>query len=121
MTTRAELKQAYKDRPPQAGVLRIVNTANGKVLLSGSLSLDGKLNRHRFLLDAGMHANPALQADWKALGAGAFTFEIVERVQIKDEPGFDLEAELGLLEELWVEKVRPFGERGYNVAGRIRE
>ena len=121
MKTREALKQEYKDRPPQVGVLRITNGANGKVLLAGSMNLDGKLNRHRFLLDAGMHANAALQEDWKKFGADSFTFEVLERVQIKDDPGFNLEDALTLLEEIWIEKVQPFGDRGYNLEGRVRE
>jgi hypothetical protein len=48
------------------------------------------------------------------LGPGAFTFEILEVVKPSDEPTFCLEDELTLLEQIWMEKLRPFGERGYN-------
>jgi hypothetical protein len=48
-------------------------------------------------------------------------FEILEVVQVKDDPNFNLKDELTLLEQIWLEKLQPFGERGYNTSDRIRE
>ncbi len=117
---RRELQRAYRERPPTAGVYRIRNTANGKALLGSRLRLDGALNAHRFSLAHGSHRNALLQREWNEYGPDAFTFEILEVVKVKDEPGFDLEAELTLLEEVWREELRPTGERGYNEDDRIR-
>jgi len=114
MATKEEMKRAYKEAPKQAGVFTITNTVEGKVFLGKAMNLHGPLNRHRFQLEMGMHPNRGLQADWKRLGADAFTFEIAEVVRIKDTPGFDLEEELLLLESVWVEKLKPFGARGYH-------
>lgn len=116
-----ELKRAYRERPKTAGVFQIKNTVSGKLYLGSSLNLDGTLNRHRFMLANGSHFNRALQEDWKQAGPDAFVLEILETVDVRDEPGFDLEGELGLLEEIWLEKLRPVEPRGYNTGTRIRE
>ena len=73
------------------------------------------------MLKVGSHTNKALQNDWNELGPEQFTLEILEEVQRKDDPGFNLEDELTLLEMIWLEKLQPFGERGYNLNERIRE
>ena len=121
METRAELKRQYKEMPNQPGVFLITNTANGKILLGSSANLYGLLNRHRFLLSSGLHWNKQLQQDWKQFGADCFNFEVVEVIEVKDDPAFNLEEELSLLEEVWLEKTQPFGERGYNKDSKIRE
>jgi hypothetical protein len=50
MKSRKELKREYKERQKPAGVFRVKNTANNKVLLGSSLNLEGSLNKHRFML-----------------------------------------------------------------------
>ena len=117
--TRAELRRAYKKTPRQAGIFRIKNTRTGKILLGSSTNLHGPLNKHRFILSIGRHDNAALQNDWNQFGPDAFSFEILEIVKPSDDPSFCLEDELTLLEQIWLEKLQPFGERGYN-QGPIR-
>ena len=119
--TRKEIHREYKERVKPAGVFQVKNLTNGKVLLGSSLNLEGPLNRHRFMLKIGSHTNKALQKDWDELGPDQFTFEILEEVKRKDDPNFNLKDELTLLEMIWLEKLQPFGERGYNVTANIRE
>jgi len=119
--SRKELQREYKERIKSAGVYQVKNMANGKVLLGSSLNLEGPLNRHRFMLKVGSHPNKALQKDWDELGPDQFVFEILEEFKPKDDPGFNLKDELTLLEMIWLEKLQPFGERGYNVNANIRE
>ena len=119
--SRKELNREYKERVKPAGVYQVKNIANGKVLLGSSLNLEGPLNRHRFMLKIGSHTNKALQKDWDELGPDQFVFEILEEVKRKDDPSFNLKDELTLLEMIWLEKLQPFGERGYNVNANIRE
>jgi hypothetical protein len=116
-----ELKRQYKERVKTAGVFQVKNTANGRVLLGSSLNLDGPLNGHRFMLTIGTHRNEALQKDWNTYGADKFVFEVLEVVKVKDDPHFDVADELTLLEEIWVEKLHPFGEHGYNEGRKIRQ
>jgi hypothetical protein len=113
--TRAELKRAYKEAPRQAGVYQVKNQQSGKILLGSSTNLHGPLNKHRFMLSIGRHNNAALQADWNRLGPDAFTFEILEAVKPSDDPRFNLDDELTLLEQIWLEKLGLPGERGYNL------
>ena len=117
--TRAELRRAYKETARQAGIFQIKNTKTGRILLGSSTNLHGPLNKHRFMLTIGRHDNAALQNDWKQFGPDVFSFEILEIVKPSDHPNFCLEDELTLLEEIWLEKLQPFGERGYN-QGPIR-
>jgi hypothetical protein len=121
MTTRDDLKRQYKETPKTAGIFQIINTTNGKILLGSSKNLEGKLNKHRFQLASGRHPNRELQEDWDRMGEDAFRFEIAEVVERKDNPKFNLDDELSLLEEIWIKKTRPCGERGYNKYLKIRE
>ncbi|MGA9116742.1 MAG: GIY-YIG nuclease family protein [Bacteroidota bacterium] len=121
MKSRADLKREYKERRKPAGVFRIRNKANGKIMLGSSLNLEGPLNSHRFMLTIGSHRNEVLQKEWSEFGSGAFEFEILETVKVKDDPHFDISDELTLLEEIWLEKLQPFGERGYNTDRNIRQ
>jgi hypothetical protein len=119
--SRQELKREYRERKKPAGVFQVRNTKNGKVLLGSSLNLEGPLNSHRFMLTIGRHRNEALQDDWNIYGPAAFVFEVLETVREPEDAPYDLSEELALLEEIWIEKLQPFGNRGYNVDRRIRQ
>jgi hypothetical protein len=121
VNSRRESKRAYKERAKPAGIFQVKNTVNGKVLLGSSLNLEGPLNSHKFMLSIGRHRNEELQKEWNEFGATKFVFEILEVVKISAEPGFDINDELALLEEIWLEKLQPFGERGYNRNTEIRQ
>ena len=121
MKTRKELNREYQERPKPAGVFQVKNTVNGKVLLGSSLNLDGALNGHQFMLKIGSHRNKELLADWNEYGADKFVFEILEEVRVRDDPNFNLGDELTLLEMIWLEKLQPFGEKGYNANNNIRQ
>ena len=116
-----DIKREYKERKKPAGVFQIKNTANGKILLGSSLNLEGPLNGHKFMLTIGGHRNQALQKDWNEFGKDRFVFEVLEVVKVKDDPNFNLEDELTLLEQIWLEKLQPFGEKGYNTDSHIRQ
>ena len=119
--TRKEIHREYKERVKPSGVYQVKNLSNSRVLLGSSLNLEGPLNRHRFMLKISSHPNKELQKDWNELGADQFAFEILEVVQVQDDPNFNIKDELTLLEQIWLEKLQPIGERGYNLNDRIRE
>lgn len=119
--SRKELNQEYVKRVKPAGVFQIKNTANGKVLLGSSLNLEGPLNSHRFMLKIQSHRNKVLQQEWNEYGEDHFVFEILETVTAKDDPNFNLSDELTLLEMIWLEKLQPFSEQGYNLNTNIRQ
>jgi len=120
--SKKDIQREYKDRAKSAGVFQVKNVINDKVLLGSSLNLDGPLNGHRFMLEISGHTNKALQKEWNVFGADKFVFEILEVVKVKnDDPNFNLDDELTLLEQIWLEKLQPFGERGYNIDAHIRQ
>jgi hypothetical protein len=121
MKPRKEIHLEYKERVKPSGVFQIKNMGNSKVLLGSSLNLEGPLHKHRFMLRVNSHPNKELQKDWNELGPDQFSFEILETVQLGYQPSFNLKDELTLLEEIWLEKLQPFGERGYNASAKIRE
>lgn len=121
MKSKKDIKREYKERNKAAGIFQVKNTENGKVLLGSSLNLEGPLNSHKFMLTIGRHRNKALQKEWNEYGPDKFVFEVLEVVKVKDDSNFNLADELTLLEQIWLEKLHPFGERGYNKDPNIRQ
>jgi len=113
-----DLKRQYREEKRPAGVFQIRNLEDEKIFVVAGRDLPSLVNRHRFQLEAGGHPNKRLQADWNALGADRFAFETLDTLgdDVKDVSG-----ELAMLEEIWLEDLRPFGERGYNEPKRGRE
>jgi len=101
------------------GVYQIRNKVNGKILLGSSMYLDTIWNRHAFQLKMGSHMNKTLQQDWNQYGEDAFTFEVLEQLKPSvetystDEELKEYESDIKVLEELWVEKLQPYGDQGY--------
>jgi group I intron endonuclease len=114
-----DLKREYLETARPMGVFQIRNLTNEKVFIGSSLNLDGILNRHKFALTAGNHQNKALQADWNELGAESFAFEILEELEPREN--LDNRRELSFLEDLWLEKLEPYGDKGYNERKMTRE
>ena len=121
MKSKKDINREFKEREKPAGVFQVKNTVNGKVLLGSSLNLEGPLNGHKFMLTIGSHRNKVLQQEWNEYGPDKFIFEILEVVKVKDDPNFNLSDELTLLEQIWLEKLQPFGERGFNLDTNIRQ
>lgn len=114
-----ELKREYKLNHRPMGVYQLRNVVNEKVLIGAALDLPGILNRHKFQLKMGNHPNGVLQAEWNEIGGESFAFEILDEIMPKE--GRDHREELAFLEELWLEKSQPYGDRGYNEKKKGRE
>jgi hypothetical protein len=108
-----ELKRNYLRARRPMGVFLIRNLTNEKVFLAVGVDLQGLLNRHKFELKAGSHKNRELQSDWNDLGADRFAFEILDQMEPRDD-ATESRKDLASLKQLWLEKLRPYGERGYN-------
>ena len=114
MDRRAARRQ-YKETQQPAGVFKITNQKNGKIFLDKTPNLRGRENRFRMEFKTGSLRQPTgLVNDLRAQGPDDFTFEVLEVLEVSDAPGADLESELEALLELWLEKLEPFNERGYN-------
>ena len=114
MIDKKELKKLYKQTLPPMGIYRIKNLVNGKIFIGSSLNLHGKSNSFKFQLRSGVHVNSELQKDFNQFGEDNFVFEIVDLLEPKDDPEYDYREDLKVFLELWMEKLRPYGETGYN-------
>ncbi len=103
------------------GIFQIRNEVSGRIFVGSSMDLAAMFNRIRFQLFAGAHPNKELEADWKRLGADKFTFEVLEELVPREDANYDYRADLETLEDLWLEKLQPYGERGYNERKKTSE
>ena len=111
---RKALSRAYRETRRPMGVYQVRNTRDGRLLVARTVDPPSALNRERAALRFGAHQNAALQRDWNALGPDAFAFEVLDTLAVPDDqPGYDPTDDLRMLEALWLEKLEPFGERGY--------
>jgi hypothetical protein len=96
------------------GVFQIVNLRNGRSLIGKSNDLVAAMSRHRKELRAGSHSNEQLQKDWRDFGEDAFRFVNLATLSMKERSDFDTLKELDALEDLWLQKLQPYGTKGYN-------
>jgi hypothetical protein len=116
-----QLKQAYQLERRPMGVFQIRNLSNEKIFVAAGLELQGLINRHRFELEKGGHRNSELQSDWNELGSQGFAFEILDQMLPESDSRRDPRRELASLKSLWLEKLKPYGDRGYNERELKRE
>ena len=103
-----ELIAAYKSRPLTAGVTVIRNSINGRYLLETPINPRGTQNRFAFSQNTDNCVYAKLQADWKAFGKDAFTFEILEEIeQIPEQTPEEFKSDLETLGALWAAKFDP--------------
>jgi group I intron endonuclease len=62
-----------------SGIYQIRNIVNGKRYVGSAVNLRARWRQHQCELRKGRH-NPHLQSSWRKHGAGAFVFEIIERI-----------------------------------------
>jgi hypothetical protein len=108
-----ELRNEYKQKKFKIGVFQIRNTVNEKTFIGSSVNMDAIWNRNRMELNFGGHRNEALQADWKKFGEEAFRFEILSEIKQEDNQA-DYSREAKKLEEMFIEELQPFADKGYN-------
>jgi hypothetical protein len=108
------LIRGYKETRRPMGVYCIRNTVNGKLLVGKSSDLPAILNRQRAQLRSGSHPNPTLHKDLVEYGTEAFEVEVVDTLEVPEQADYDPAADLRILEQMWLDKLSPFGDRGYN-------
>lgn len=109
-----ELKKNYLQNPPPMGIFKVENVINKKVFVDFGLNVKGKINSCKFQLENNSHPNKYLQDDYKYFGATNFVFEIIDYLDPNENESNNYVDELKILEEMWIEKLQSFGERGYN-------
>ena len=113
MDKKEEIKR-YKNTQHQMGVFAIENKSNHKVLVGSSKDLVAIMNRYKVELGFGSCRNTTLQKDWSALGEEAFDFKVLELLDPLEDPAYDPTEDLEFLENIWIEKLDPFDDKGYN-------
>lgn len=96
----------YKERKTAGGVYKITNTLNSKSLIRCEIDLKSMENRFNFSVSTGSCVNIKIQKDWKAFGAKAFKFEILEEIEMKNDMSIiDFKKELKTLEEKYISEI----------------
>jgi hypothetical protein len=111
---RKALTREYRESQRPMGVYCIRNTVNGKMLVGKSIDLPSILNRQRAQLRAGSHPNPTLQKELSEYGGDAFEVEVLDTLEVPEQADYNPSADLRTLEQMWLDKLSPFGDRGYN-------
>jgi hypothetical protein len=110
--SRKELLEEYKQLKTYMGVIQITNNINGKIYVAAFSNLKNKWFAIQGQLDMGRYANLQLQKDWKELGPEAFTYEVLEEKEADEIT--DMRWAVKQMEKQWLEKLQPYGDRGYN-------
>lgn len=76
---------AYKDRRIATGVYALRFAGEDRVWVGGAKDLSGIENRQRFTMRTGGHPRRELQTAWKEYGEAAFSFEILETLDLPDD------------------------------------
>jgi len=113
MDRKAKIK-AYKETDSPMGIFQIVNKVNGKIFIGSSRNIPAILNRYKTELKLGSCRNTMLQKEWKEFGSDAFAFEELEILKSLDDQNYDPNEDLKILLDLWSEKLKPYGDNGYN-------
>jgi group I intron endonuclease len=121
MIDKKELKKKYKQTLPPMGIYQIKNLANGKILIGHTKNLNAKFNSYKFQLNANLHSNKYLQEEYNKFGEENFTIEVLDLLEPKEDLTINYENDLITLEELWLEKLKPYNEKGYNKEKVIRK
>jgi hypothetical protein len=96
---RAAARQARDTFPPM-GIYAIRDRASGHLLLGASRNVHAALNRARFELGMGKHADRVLQAEWNRSGVDGLAFEVLELVKERENAEYDYASELKALEQI---------------------
>ena len=111
---RKEKIKKYKQTVQPMGVYQIKNLKNGRIFIGSAKNLQGKINSHKFQLKNGLHLNKEMQQDYLEAGAESFSFDVLDVLPPKEDVNYNYSEDLKVLEAMWLEKLQPFGEKGYN-------
>ncbi|MGB8657997.1 MAG: GIY-YIG nuclease family protein [Candidatus Zixiibacteriota bacterium] len=109
-----EMTKKYKQTIQPMGIYQIKNMKNGKIYIGSAKDLRGKINSNKFQLKNGLHLNKEMQKDFSEIGEEGFSFEVLDYLKPKEDSNYDYTEELKVLEDMWLEKLQPYNEKGYN-------
>jgi len=120
-----ELAETYKHSFRKMGVYQIRIVKNGKIFVDASMDLDGAKNRLEFMKQTNLNAIPELRHDWKLYVGDSFVFEELDHIKPREEYLGDAaelkkyKDEADALLDLWLDKLQPYGDKGYNKPKRM--
>lgn len=112
MNKKRKLLAEFKEIKTYMGVAQIKNEVNGKIYIDSYPNLKNKWFTLQMQLDQGRFANAELQKDWKEFRAGSFTYEVLQ--QKETDKITDMRWEQKQLLKTWLQKLQPYGDKGYN-------
>lgn len=99
---RKDLVRDYRETRQQAGVYRLVNTANGRILVGSALNLASVANKLQFARTSNTVIDYRLKDDIAQYGAAVFELEVLETVApAADQSDAQVRDDLKVLEGLW--------------------
>jgi Straboviridae intron-associated endonuclease 1 len=93
--------------PSTSGIYKITCTANKRIYIGSATNLRERSRQHFRFLRQNKHHNQHLQRAWNKYGEQSFTFEVLEQV---------LPISLTAREQYWLNKLKPFDRKGFNIA-----
>jgi hypothetical protein len=114
---RKQLLAEYKEIKTLMGIVKITNQMNGKIFMKSYPNLKNKWLTIQGQLNMGRFANMELQKDWNRHGSQSFTYEVLEAKKTDDIT--DVRWAMKQMMKPWLEKLQPFGDRGYNKPPRM--
>lgn len=113
MDRKKELKQEYKEIKIEGGIYVITNKQNGKKFVASTPNFK-TLNGVKFTLENGLHTNKELQKEWNEYGKENFDIEQLEVLKKEANENRLDKKKLEKLLDKWLDKLKPFGEKGYH-------
>jgi len=114
MIDKKQIRQDYKLQKQPAGVFVVYNKVDNKVFIGTDKNLPAVLRRFDFTLKMGSFPFQELIDDYKKLGEKNFEVKVLDELEIKDETEYELDKELKMLGEMWIEKLKREGVTFYN-------
>jgi hypothetical protein len=108
-------KRAYQEQTQPMGIVVVRNLKDGRCYIERSKNTPATMRSLRFQLKNGAFASShALCRDWKEQGEESFVIEVLDELAPVDDVAHDYDADLKALEALWLEKLQPYGDKGYH-------
>lgn len=110
MNDKKTLKEQYKQYKPEMGIVAYKCLATEKIYLIASKNTKADINSLTFQLNLGSYPIcKNIVNDWKKYGQAGFEISVIERLDYdKDETKDDYTADLKLLREICVEKIKNY-------------
>lgn len=114
MIDKKQVKEDYKSKKRPAGIFAVHNLYDNKMFIGTSKDLPSVLKRFEFTLKMGSFPFQNLIDDYNRLGKKNFEIKVMDELEIKDEAEQEIDNELKILEEIWIEKLKKDGVSFYN-------